>query len=235
VNTSPRGRGRRYERDAVPETGQIFYEGGVAKLQSFTRRRVHFRTRTAHAARSSARDPGPPVRRRDQGARHSARAPQAKTDYLELRAGPNLQHGAPRLAGGPRRHRQLAPRRCLDAPVAATQARPPTSTRMDPTAPGHGTPAERGTRMSTSASRTTAALYAGPSSRSRKDPEMTKDQPTLQTEANRQPMTETFEAWRDGSREFPGTWATDWVWRIAGQSIASKEYAKQAPVSRRVR
>jgi hypothetical protein len=48
-----------------------------------------------------------------------------------------------------------------------------------------------------------------------------------ETEANRQMMTETFEAWRDGAEPFPDTWATDMVWRIEGHSIASKEYASK--------
>ena len=47
-----------------------------------------------------------------------------------------------------------------------------------------------------------------------------------QTEADRQLMIETFEAWRDGdAKAFPDTWATDMVWRIEGHSIASREYA----------
>ena len=46
-----------------------------------------------------------------------------------------------------------------------------------------------------------------------------------QTEANRQLMIETFEAWRDGAEPFPDTWATDMVWRLEGHSIASREYA----------
>jgi ketosteroid isomerase-like protein len=48
-----------------------------------------------------------------------------------------------------------------------------------------------------------------------------------QTEANRQLMTETFEAWRDGAEPFPHTWAPDLVWRIEGRSIASKEYTSK--------
>jgi ketosteroid isomerase-like protein len=55
---------------------------------------------------------------------------------------------------------------------------------------------------------------------------MTKTSDT-ETEANRQTMTETFEAWRDGAEPFPDTWATDMVWRIEGRSIASKEYASK--------
>jgi hypothetical protein len=41
-----------------------------------------------------------------------------------------------------------------------------------------------------------------------------------ETEANRQRMTETFEAWRDGAEPFPDTWAADMVWRIERRSIA---------------
>jgi uncharacterized protein len=48
-----------------------------------------------------------------------------------------------------------------------------------------------------------------------------------QTEANRQLMTATFEAWRDGAEPFPHTWASDMVWRIEGHSVASKEYASK--------
>jgi ketosteroid isomerase-like protein len=48
-----------------------------------------------------------------------------------------------------------------------------------------------------------------------------------ETEANRKPMTETFEAWRDGAEPFPQTWADDIVWRIEGHSVASKEYASK--------
>jgi hypothetical protein len=44
-----------------------------------------------------------------------------------------------------------------------------------------------------------------------------------QTEANRQWMIETFEAWRDGAEP----WATDKVWRLEGNSIASREYASK--------
>jgi uncharacterized protein len=48
-----------------------------------------------------------------------------------------------------------------------------------------------------------------------------------QTEANRQLMTATFEAWRDGAEPFPHTWASDMVWRLEGHSAASKEYASK--------
>jgi ketosteroid isomerase-like protein len=48
-----------------------------------------------------------------------------------------------------------------------------------------------------------------------------------QTEANRDLMTKTFEAWRDGAEPFPHTWANDMVWRIEGHSVASKEYASK--------
>jgi ketosteroid isomerase-like protein len=71
-----------------------------------------------------------------------------------------------------------------------------------------------------------AALYAGPVQTIAKDHEMTKTTDT-ETEANRQMMTETFEAWRDGAEPFPDTWASDMVWRIEGHSIASKEYASK--------
>jgi ketosteroid isomerase-like protein len=50
------------------------------------------------------------------------------------------------------------------------------------------------------------------------------DASDARTEANRQLMLETFEAWRDGAEPFPDTWATDLVWRIEGRSIASTEY-----------
>ena len=53
---------------------------------------------------------------------------------------------------------------------------------------------------------------------------MTND---AQTEANRDSMTETFAAWRDGAEPFPDTWADDMVWRIEGHSVASKEYASK--------
>ena len=66
----------------------------------------------------------------------------------------------------------------------------------------------------------------GPVQTIAKDHEMTKTTDT-ETEANRQTMTETFEAWRDGAEPFPDTWATDMVWRIEGHSIASKEYASK--------
>jgi ketosteroid isomerase-like protein len=48
-----------------------------------------------------------------------------------------------------------------------------------------------------------------------------------ETEANRELMTTTFEAWRDGAEPFPDTWATDMVWRLEGHSIASREYASK--------
>ena len=48
-----------------------------------------------------------------------------------------------------------------------------------------------------------------------------------ETEANRQLMTATFEAWRDGAEPFPDTWATDMVWRLEGRSIGSREYASK--------
>jgi len=67
---------------------------------------------------------------------------------------------------------------------------------------------------------------AGPVQTIAKDHEMTKTTDT-ETEANRQTMTETFEAWRDGAEPFPDTWAADMVWRIEGRSIASKEYASK--------
>ena len=53
-----------------------------------------------------------------------------------------------------------------------------------------------------------------------------------ETEANRQTMIETFEAWRDGAEPFPDTWATDMVWRIEGHSIASREYAGKREISK---
>jgi len=70
------------------------------------------------------------------------------------------------------------------------------------------------------------ALYARPVQTIAKVHEMTKTTDTV-TEANRQKMTETFEAWRDGAEPFPDTWATDMVWRIEGHSIASREYASK--------
>jgi ketosteroid isomerase-like protein len=48
-----------------------------------------------------------------------------------------------------------------------------------------------------------------------------------QTEADRQSMIETFEAWRDGAEPFHDTWATDMVWRLEGHSIASRDYASK--------
>jgi ketosteroid isomerase-like protein len=53
-----------------------------------------------------------------------------------------------------------------------------------------------------------------------------------ETEANRQLMTETFEAWRDGAEPFPDTWATDMVWRIEGHSIASKNTPASTSISK---
>jgi ketosteroid isomerase-like protein len=45
-----------------------------------------------------------------------------------------------------------------------------------------------------------------------------------QTEANRQSITETFEAWRDGTGTLRHTLATDMVWRIEGHAAVSREY-----------
>jgi ketosteroid isomerase-like protein len=56
-----------------------------------------------------------------------------------------------------------------------------------------------------------------------------------QTEANRQLMIETFEAWRDGAEPFPDTWATDMVWRFEGPLDCLKGVRQQARVPRRVR
>jgi ketosteroid isomerase-like protein len=48
-----------------------------------------------------------------------------------------------------------------------------------------------------------------------------------QTEANRQWITETFEAWRDGTGTLPHTFATDMVWRIEGDAAVSREYTSK--------
>ena len=48
-----------------------------------------------------------------------------------------------------------------------------------------------------------------------------------QTESNRRFITETFEAWRDGTDALPHAFAPELVFRIEGRSAASKEYTSK--------
>jgi ketosteroid isomerase-like protein len=44
------------------------------------------------------------------------------------------------------------------------------------------------------------------------------------TEANREAIRRAFEAWQQGTGAITDVFAPDMVWRIEGQSLASKEY-----------
>jgi len=46
-----------------------------------------------------------------------------------------------------------------------------------------------------------------------------------ETEANREMMCKTFEAWQEGTGAITDVFATDMVWRIEGHSAVAGEYA----------
>jgi uncharacterized protein len=45
-----------------------------------------------------------------------------------------------------------------------------------------------------------------------------------QTEANRETIREAFEAWKNGTGSITDVFAPEMVWRIEGNSVASKRY-----------
>ena len=47
------------------------------------------------------------------------------------------------------------------------------------------------------------------------------------TEANRETVRRAFEAWQAGTSPISDVFAPEMVWRIEGQSVASKEYASK--------
>jgi hypothetical protein len=64
------------------------------------------------------------------------------------------------------------------------------------------------TAAATPPHRTTQPCTPDDAQTTAKDHDMTNNS-VAQTEANRQLMIETFEAWRDGAEPFPDTWAPD--------------------------
>jgi uncharacterized protein len=47
------------------------------------------------------------------------------------------------------------------------------------------------------------------------------------SEANRQTIRRAFESWRDGTGSITEVFAPQMVWRVEGQSVASREYANK--------
>jgi pimeloyl-ACP methyl ester carboxylesterase len=113
-----------YERYAVPETGQIFYEGGFANFHLHPPTEVHFKNedRAALLLVGAAQDhtvPASLTKAQYKRYEHS----RAKTDYLEFEGRPHLHMVAPDW-------QEVAAAidswldGVLDAPVAATQQAP---------------------------------------------------------------------------------------------------------------
>ena len=48
---------------------------------------------------------------------------------------------------------------------------------------------------------------------------------TVETDTNRAVVRRAFDAWQDGTTPITDLFADDMVWRIAGRSVASREYA----------
>ena len=92
VNTfSPEDAAAAYERYAVPETGQIFYEAGFANFHLHAPTEVHFENadRAPLLIVGAARDQTVPASLSKAQFERYERSP-AKTDYLELEGRPHL-------------------------------------------------------------------------------------------------------------------------------------------------
>jgi hypothetical protein len=117
-----------YERYAVPETGQIFYEGEFANFHLQPPTEVHFKSedRSPLLIVGATEDHTVPASLAKAQYKRSQRSP-SRTDYL-ARGPAASAHGCAGLAGGCRRDRQLArwrPRRAR----ADDPARFPKSSR----------------------------------------------------------------------------------------------------------
>ena len=114
-----------YERYAVPETGQIFYEAGFANFHLHPPTEVHFKNgdRAPLLIVGAAEDHTVPASLSKAQYKRYERSP-AKTDYLEFEGRPHLHMVGCRLAGGRRRRGQLARRR----PRRASPQRPQQGT-----------------------------------------------------------------------------------------------------------
>lgn len=101
-----------YERYAVPETGQIFYEGGIRQLPPAPRDRGPLQARGSSAAAPRRRGGGSHGSRvADQGAVQALRALSGPDGVRRVRGSTAPPHGRPGLAGGRRGGGQLARRR----------------------------------------------------------------------------------------------------------------------------
>jgi pimeloyl-ACP methyl ester carboxylesterase len=97
VNTfSPEDAAAAYERYAVPETGQIFYEGGLANFHLHPPTEVHFKNadRAPLLIVGADRDQTVPASLSKAQYKRYEKSP-AQTDYLEFEGRPHLHMAAP--------------------------------------------------------------------------------------------------------------------------------------------
>ena len=97
VNTfPPEAAAAAYERYAVPETGQIFYEGGFANFHLHAPTEVHFRSagRAPLLLVGAAEDHTVPASVTKAAFRRYEKS-EARTDYLEFEGRPHLHMAAP--------------------------------------------------------------------------------------------------------------------------------------------
>ena len=97
VNTfSPEAAAAAYERYAVPETGQIFYEAGFANFHLHPPTEVHFKSadRAPLLLVGAAEDHTVPASLTKAAYKRYEKSP-AKTDYLEFEGRPHLHMAAP--------------------------------------------------------------------------------------------------------------------------------------------
>jgi pimeloyl-ACP methyl ester carboxylesterase len=97
VNTlPPDGAAAAYERYAVPETGQIFYEAGFANFHLHPPTEVHFKNaeRAPLLVVGAAEDHTVPASLAKAAYKRYEKSP-AKTDYLEFEGRPHLHMAAP--------------------------------------------------------------------------------------------------------------------------------------------
>jgi hypothetical protein len=101
-----------YEHHAVPETGQIFYEGGFANFHLHPPTEVHFGSedRAPLLLVGATEDHTVPASLTKAQYKRYERSP-AKTDLPRVRGAAASAHGRARLAGGRGRDQQLARRR----------------------------------------------------------------------------------------------------------------------------
>ena len=100
-----------YERYAVPETGQIFYEAGFANFHLHPPTEVHFKNGGRAPLLIVGADAGPHRSHVTvQGAVQALRALAGEDRLPRVRRSSPPAHGRPRLAGGRGSRRQLARR-----------------------------------------------------------------------------------------------------------------------------